>query len=233
MINLFKRLIFVITRLKNNSDFYPTLLIHLFKTLPINMKKFTILLALVLGIAATASSQVRFGLKAGLNLANLTGDDVEGLKSLATFMVGGQAEFGLAENIGLGVGLQLQGKGAKVEGEDGSVNPMYLQVPVYLTYRNSGFFAGVGPYVGFGLFGKTKFGGESVDLSFGSGADDDFSALDFGAGLELGYEFSSLRATASYNLGLANAIPKDQADEFDVSAKHAVIGIALAYMFGE
>ena len=196
------------------------------------MKKFTILLALVLGIAATASSQVRFGLKAGLNLANVTGD-VEGTKSLATFMVGGQAEFGLAENIGLGVGLQLQGKGAKADGEDASINPMYLQVPVYLTYRNSGFFAGVGPYVGFGLFGKSKFDGESVDLNFGSGIDDDFSSLDFGAGLELGYEFSSLRASASYSLGLANALPKDQADAFDISAKHAVIGIALAYMFGE
>ncbi|MBK7937610.1 MAG: PorT family protein [Lewinellaceae bacterium] len=192
----------------------------------------TILLALCLGVATSATAQVRFGVKAGLNLANLTGDDLDGTKMLPTFMIGGQAEFGLSDALGLGVGLQLQGKGVKAEEEDASIAPMYLQVPVYLTYRNNGFFAGVGPYFGFGIAGKNKFDGESENISFGSSFDDDLSALDFGAGLELGYEFGNLRASASYNLGLANALPKDVADELDLSAKHAVIGLALAYLFG-
>ena len=198
------------------------------------MKKLSsifILLALAMSVATSVSAQVRFGVKAGLNLANFSGD-IEDTKILPSFMVGGQAEFGLSDAIGLGVGLQLQGKGAKANGEDASIRPMYLQVPVYLTYRNSGFFGGVGPYVGFGIAGKNKFGSESADISFGSSVDDDLSALDFGATIELGYEFSNLRATASYSLGLSNAIPKDAADEFDLSAKHNVIGIALAYMFG-
>ena len=199
------------------------------------MKKLSsliILAALCLGAVTSASAQVRFGVKAGLNLADFSGSDIEGTKMLPTFMVGGQAEFGLSDALGLGVGLQLQGKGAKADGEDASITPMYIQVPVYLTYRNSGFFVGVGPYFGFGIAGKNKFGGESENLSFGSSIDDDLSALDFGAGLELGYEFGSLRASASYNLGLANVLPKDAADEFDVSAKNTVIGLALAYMFG-
>ncbi len=197
------------------------------------LSSFFILLALAMSVATSASAQVRFGVKAGLNLANVSGD-VNDTKMLPTFMVGGQAEFGLSDAIGLGVGLQLQGKGFKVDvgGDNATTSPMYLQVPVYLTYRNSGFFGGVGPYVGFGIAGKSKFGGESTDISFGSSENDDFSSLDFGAGLELGYEFGALRATASYNLGLSNAIPKDQADAFDVSAKHNVIGIALAYLFG-
>lgn len=196
-----------------------------------------------LAFVSTATAQVRFGVKAGLNLANISFSNLGEVKPetsmLPTFMVGGQVEFGLAENIGLGVGLQLQGKGVKSKtdflGEtvESKVTPMYLQIPVYLTYRNSGFFAGVGPYAGFGLFGKNKTDGtDSQNLKFGNSMDDDFAPLDFGAGLELGYEFGSLRATASYNLGLANALPKDLVEGTDVKAKHGVIGIAPAYLFG-
>lgn len=199
--------------------------------------------ALLLSFITTASAQVRFGVKAGLNLANISFKDFGELEPstsmLPNFMVGGQVEFDFSENLGLGIGVQLNGKGAKSEFEflgetiESKVNPMYIQVPVMLQYRNSGFFAGVGPYAGFGLFGKAKSdGADDEDLSFGNSVEDDFAPLDFGAGIELGYEFGSLRATASYNLGLANAIPKDQREGTDASAKHNVIGIALAYLFG-
>lgn len=199
--------------------------------------------ALVLSLVSTASAQVRFGVKAGLNLASIKfsnlGEVEPDVSMVPTFMVGGQVEFDFTENLGLGVGLQLNGKGAKVKTEflgevvESKATPMYLQVPVMLQYRNNGFFAGVGPYVGFGLFGKTKTdGADSEDLNFGNSVDDDFAPLDFGAGVEAGYEFGSLRATVSYNLGLANAIPKDAVEGTDIKAKHNVIGVALAYMFG-
>ncbi len=200
--------------------------------------------ALLLSFVATSSAQVRFGVKAGLNLANISFSNLPAeagitTSMIPTFMVGGQVEFDFAENLGLGVGLQLQGKGAKNKSDflgqtvETTVTPMYLQVPVMLQYRNNGFFAGVGPYVGFGLFGKNKTtGADSQDLKFGSTIDDDFSALDFGAGVEVGYEFGSLRATASYNLGLANALPKDAVSGSDLKARHNVIGIGLAYLFG-
>lgn len=181
---------------------------------------------------ATASAQ-RFGVKAGLNLATITGDDVEDVSMLPTFMVGGIVEFDFTDNVGLGVGLQLHGKGAKTEfneEDDLKINPLYLQVPIQVQYRNNGFFAGVGPYVGFGIAGKLKSGDFSENIEFGNGEDDNFAPLDFGAGVEIGYEFGALRATASYNLGLANIIPGDVAG--DDSAKNNVIGITLAYLFG-
>ena len=199
--------------------------------------------ALLLTFIATANAQVRFGVKAGLNLANIKFSGLEELEPetsmLPTFMVGGQVEFDFAENLGLGVGLQLSGKGAKSKTEflgetiESKVTPMYLQVPVMLQYRSSGFFAAVGPYAGFGLLGKSKAdGAESENLNFGNSVDDDLSPLDFGAAIELGYEFGSLRATASYSLGLANALPKDAVEGTDIKAKHNVIGIALTYLFG-
>lgn len=196
-----------------------------------------VLAALFLSAASTVSAQ-RFGIKAGLNLANVSGD-AEDTKMLPTFLVGGQAEFDLGESgVGIGVGVQLSGKGFKQEfgGDDFKLNPMYLQVPIQLIYRNGGFFGAVGPYAGFGIAGKAKFAGESESIEFGSSDTDDWAALDFGAGVEAGYEFSAgsglLRATASYNLGLSNVVPKDIADAEDVSVKNNVIGIALAFLFG-
>lgn len=192
----------------------------------------------------TSNAQLTFGIKAGLNLANINydGEDLD-TKMLPSFHAGPIVEFGITENIGIGSGLIVSGKGFKIEEEflgetfTAKSNPIYLQVPVTLNYSNSGFFAAVGPYVGFGLFGNsTAEGGgekESDALKFGSTEDDDFSALDFGGSLEVGYGFGAFRVTASYALGLANIIPKDYADEFDEKATNNVIGISAAYLFGK
>ncbi len=180
---------------------------------------------LVFCCLATASAQ-RFGVKAGLNLATVTGGE-EDVSMLPTFMIGGVAEFDFTENVGLGVGLQVHGKGFD---DEFKFNPIYLQVPVQLQYRNNGFFAGIGPYVGFGIAGKIKSGDNSQNIEFGNDEDSNIAPLDFGAGVELGYGFGAFRATASYNLGLSNILPSDTAG--NESVKNSVIGIALAYLFG-
>ncbi len=215
----------------------------------------------------SASAQVRFGVKAGLNLASISySDDYIGLAEsvletdlstgmVPTFHVGAQAEFDCGGPIGFSAGLQLSMKGGKLSG-DGTVlgqpvsfsstaRPMYLQVPIAVTFRKNGFYAGVGPYIGFGIGGKVTTKSEaagqtdetSEDISFGSSEDDDFESLDYGAGIELGYEFSNIRVSASYSLGLANIAPKDQVDQgkdqnLDFSAKNNVIGVSVAYLFG-
>ncbi|MCB0530903.1 MAG: PorT family protein [Lewinellaceae bacterium] len=189
-------------------------------------------IALAFLAVGTAMAQPKVIIKAGLNLANFTGDIEDDTKLLPTFLVGGQAEFDLAENLAVGAGLQLSGKGFKVDDPnfDAKINPLYLQVPVQIIYRNSGFFVGAGPFIGFGIAGKRKVFDESESIAFGNGEEDDVAPLDYGAGLELGYEFMSFRATAAYNVGLANVIPSDQRG--DASVKTSVIGIALAYIFG-
>jgi hypothetical protein len=191
----------------------------------------------LLGGTSIGTSQVRLGVKAGLNLANLNYDgfvlDIDN-KILPSFLAGVVLEFDFSEHVGLGTGLQYHGKGAKSDVDDDSqVSMGYLQVPLQLQYRGNGFFAAVGPYVAYAISGKTKDGGVSEDLSFGSSIEDDFAALDFGANLELGFEFSPLRATAFYSLGLANGVPADLQDFFtDASIKHGVFGVALTYLFG-
>lgn len=201
-------------------------------------KIFTLALALC---SFTAFAQPKFGVKAGLNLANmsLSGDEFDELedskKMLITFQVGGVVEFDLAESVALQSGLMLVGKGFKLEEGDitATTNPMYLQIPALFLYKQEMFYVGGGPYVGFGLFGKAKFEDESEDLNFGNGEDDDFAPLDFGLQFEGGVILNgNIHLGAGYGLGLANAIPSDAREGSDISAKHGVISINAAYMFG-
>jgi hypothetical protein len=219
------------------------------------MKKLVSLVSLAaffLCAASPLSAQLRFGVKAGLNLANIAADDeiTDGSdpKILPTFQVGGLAEFALAENLGVSVGVQLSGKGFRFSEEEPgfgeykvTANPLYLQVPLSVYYSSNGFYIGAGPYLGFGIGGKIKesFDGdtETTDIEFGDGSDDDdvFAPLDFGANLEVGYTINNaIRISASYSLGLANALPKelreDGADKYYI--RHRVIGVSAAYLFG-
>ncbi|TNE55152.1 MAG: PorT family protein [Bacteroidetes bacterium] len=189
---------------------------------------------LLLLVPFSVFAQPKFIMKADLALANVMGDDVDNNKVLPTFLLGGHAEFGLGGSLGLDVGVEVAGKGFKVEESafEGRINPIYLQVPVQLTFRAGGVFVGVGPFVGMGIAGKSKADGEEENIDFGSDLEDDYSSLDYGAGLELGYEFGALRAFVSYNHGFANVVPKDQADLFDVKVTSSVIGVGLAYILG-
>lgn len=217
----------------------------------------------------TAFTQVRFGLKAGLNLASISYSDdyIEASEAgisgnISTGMVpafhfGGQAEFGFGGALGLSLGLQLNMKGGSLDlngvlfGEPftakSKARPMYLQVPVALTYHKNTFYVGIGPYVGFGVGGKLKTEVEaagqsdevSEDLEFGDDSDDAFAPLDYGAGLEIGYEINDMVClSVSYQLGLANVAPKDAVDEgdaagLDFSYRHRVVGISITYLFGK
>lgn len=209
------------------------------------MKQLTILftIAIVALATATATAQVRFGAKAGFTLAtaipNYEQEEFEpDYKMQPTFNVGVLGEFDLSENFGIGAGLVFQGKGAKIEesGFEGSINAYYLQVPVNVYYQNSGFFAAVGPYIGFGIGGKTKleFLGEEEeeDIKFGNDEEDDVAPLDFGVGAEVGYSINPIRITLNYNFGLANVIPDANRADGDLKDSFTTLSLNVAYLFG-
>ena len=209
---------------------------------------FTTLFLLLL--AAQASAQLRFGVKAGLNLATVSPssdldkfyeDEYIGVgftpKILPSFHLGVQGEYDFSPQLGIGLGLQLNGKGYKVDesfSEDGfrynyteKITPLYLQVPLTLNFHKNNFFAAIGPYVAFGLTGKydvtieedgdkeTFDGKIAFENDFDINSDtpvESISPFDVGASLELGYEFGNIRLSASYNLGLANIYPSKLVD---------------------
>jgi hypothetical protein len=244
------------------------------------MRKIALFSILAFLFFYSAQAQVRFGVKAGLNLATVAGtsdlDDFyeedylgEGFnpKMVPSFMIGGQLDYNFGEEVGLGVGLQISGKGFRLDESfnsederityDERTTPFYIQVPVQFQYRNSGFFGAIGPYVGFGIGGRYEFEFDAETVRFQDDGkieftndvdvDNDLDALtakinplDFGAGLELGYEFSNLRLTAGYSVGFTNIYPKDLVDLVDdelnydnFKASNRVITIGAAWMFGE
>ena len=199
---------------------------------------FLFALMLIMSMSNTGRTQVRLGAKAGLNLANQNWDGFgiePDSKLLPTFMAGAVVEFDFSDKISLGTGLQYHGKGLKTEGttDDIKYTLNYIQVPIQIQFRSNGFFGAVGPYMAYAIGGQVTEDGDSEDLDFGNELDDDYSSTDYGINVELGYEFGSLRATASYGLGLANGIPSDARDLFeDASIKNTVLGVALTYLFG-
>ena len=187
----------------------------------------------------TAFSQISFGAKAGLNLANISlsgdGSSLINTKILPTFQIGAIVEYGITENLAIQSGVSLQGKGFKIDDDllgSSKSNPLYVQIPAHLLYKADMFFVGVGPYVGFGVAGKAEYDGESESLTFGSDDASDYSALDFGIGAQLGVNIGAIRIGAGYDLGLSDIVPKDLRGD-GISAKHGVINVFAAYMFGK
>ncbi|HZF64558.1 MAG TPA: porin family protein, partial [Chitinophagaceae bacterium] len=118
------------------------------------MKKFFLAVALTASVVAlNAQSGAGFGVKGGLNLANLTvtGDDED-----ADFKMKPGFHLGVFANVPLGGTLSFQpellysAEGAKMDilDEDVKFNLSYLNVPLLLQYNASGFFAETGPQVG-------------------------------------------------------------------------------------
>lgn len=228
------------------------------------MRKTLLVIACALG-ALTASAQrassssssffstekadggVTFGVRAGLNFANMSLSDQEGGGATlspgcrTTFHVGLIADIPLMQSLYVQTGLYLQNKGYKYE-EDGyteTAKPMYLEIPVLASYRYDLSDAlqlqvNVGPYFGYGLGGKVKaefehYGDDEADF-FGDD-DDQFGAkrfncgLQFGAGLTLN---SHYYLGFAYQLGLTNNIKTG--DDYD-KAKDRNWMVSLGYNF--
>ncbi len=183
------------------------------------MKK-VILFTIAAAITTMASAQIQFGVKAGLNLANLSVSPKDAGTSLSfqpSFNAGGLVSIPIVSNFKLQpeVVYSAQGSSVKTSGESGHYNFGYINIPVLFKYQDpSGFFAEIGPQVGFLLSAKAKSGGNSVDLK------DEVKSTDFAGVLGIGYLSSiNLGVDARYNLGLTN-IAKNSGDG---SLKNGVI----------
>lgn len=132
------------------------------------------LLIVVIALTMTTQSfaQVKFGVRAGLNLANMTVkllDDVS-QKMNTSFHVGGIVEYSLSETYSIESGLLLSGKGKKVgfsKSESGitisgtgTISPLYIEVPINALYKldlgSAKLHLFAGPYIGIGIGGKSK-----------------------------------------------------------------------------
>jgi hypothetical protein len=197
------------------------------------MKKLVLSLAIVAAAFSYASAQgISGGVKAGLNLANLGGDDVEDVDIRPSFHVGGYVNIGFTEKLSLQPELLFNSVGAKSSYEDSgfkveeTLKLSYISVPVNLVYSFGAINIHAGPQFGFLMSAKSEVevDGESDEED----VKDSFKGLDLGFGVGLGANFGKFNASARYTLGLSNIVDADDAD-----VKNNVIQLSVGYrLFG-
>ena len=131
------------------------------------------------------------------------------------------------EGFGLFGGLEYTAKGTKnftwLSGDKGNFDLNYLQLNLGVKYQKEFWglegFGQVGPYVAYGIGGKTKINGHKLEknsfesLSVRNGeiwADGGagFKKVDFGLRFAIGAEYSGFRLTLGYQLGLTDIADK-------------------------
>ena len=222
-------------------------------------------IAMLFAIPATyAQAQGKFYLQAGYNAANIsTNDDgsVDKAKILSSFNAGFGGRFGISKVFDIEAAILLSGKGAKSETYfsqsttenyvKAKFNPFYLEVPVYgdLLFpvdKENSLFIGAGPYLGIGLFGKSKvevnaLGSTSTsteDIKFNnddpttSGQEDaSFNKVrrfDYGLNFHGGIDLKSVIFKMNYGLGLAKINSNGDNNANDKN-KHRIFSFSVAF----
>jgi len=187
--------------------------------------------AILLVVSFNGFSQMRYGIKAGANFANINqnfaNSDIEApTKIRLAYNIGAIIEYPLSEIITLQSGLQLTSKGyshnlhESVDGFD-RFSITYLEVPVNVAYKIRDFRIIVGPYIAFGINGKIKYdytltyNGTVVkgdrDIKFKGTLNESelndnnvyINGLDYGLSFGIGYNIGPMMINAGYGLGLA------------------------------
>lgn len=159
-----------------------------------------VLLAVMVWMAVPAKSQVKFGVKGGLNISSVHfNKEVVNKDNVTGFNIGPMVEFTVPiVGVGLDAAILYAQRGVGVDdGED--IKNSYIDVPVNLKWKFGlpiikGYVA-AGPYVGFRVGGDKIWTVVSQQLeakSFNAG-------VNLGAGIEL---ISHLQVGFNYMLGL-------------------------------
>ena len=184
------------------------------------MKKLSISILFALMTITTANAQ-NFGVKGGLNISSLSGEDVEDFDAKTGFHFGVVAEFMLSEAFAVQPELLFSTRGASVseDGDDYSLNLNYITLPLLAKfYPVTGFSIEGGVLPAFNISAKEKYNDESADL-------ENIKNFDFGAAIGAGYVLpSGLFFQARYNFGLSEIVK-------DVDAQNRVMQLSIGYLF--
>jgi hypothetical protein len=205
------------------------------------MKK---LLLLTISLAAfTLNAQdITWGAKAGLNFANMTGDDAEDTDGRTSIHLGVTAEIAISDVFSIQPELLYSGQGYKtdsfIEVYDVNGNPIdevdadftakvnYLSLPIMAKfYVSDAFSLEAGPQISFLMSAKGDYegGGLSEEEDFKDALKSTDFALNIGAGYKLD---SGLNFGLRYSIGMTDVVDGDS-DGF----KHSVLQLSVGYNF--
>jgi hypothetical protein len=204
-------------------------------------------LALMVGFtsAATAQMTVAIGPKAGVNLADISGDDVDtwvGQTELRFgFAFGAMADISFSDMFAIHPEAYYSMQGTKAKDFEGKVKLNQLRIPVLLkvtipTEGNISPYLIAGPEIGIKLSCDAEDEAGSVDCDVA--LEDEFGAgvkaqsfdygLTFGAGVGVKLGPGMLTIDGRYGLGLADLI---DAGDVEVDAKNSNIHFSVGYLY--
>ena len=186
------------------------------------MKKlFLVTVIAVLGLSNINAQDIKFGVKAGLNFASITGDNAKDLDPITSFNFGVMSEIKLSDKFSLQPELIYSGQGADTNvASEGRINLNYLNLPLigkyYVTER---FSLEAGPQIGYLL--STK--GGTLDYK------ELLKPIDYGLNFGVGYKLDNgLNFTARYNLGLSDI---NDVDGFTDKNSNGVFQLSVGFFF--
>ena len=192
------------------------------------MKKILMTLAFAALTIAGANAQVKFGARAGLNLANIASksNDVKVETNIRpSFYVGGLAEFAFNDVVLMDAGLTYSNQGSKPKEGDAATIQHALNLPVWFKYDFEGFRPKAGLYAGYILSEQARLGDKTTTVD-----KDLYNHFDYGIGLGAEYNLpnNGLFFEASYNWGLANLVKNGDSKNYQ---NNRVIQIGVGYKF--
>ena len=172
-----------------------------------------IAVALLIGVSAGAQDKpLAFGVKAGMNLSNFSGDlDMD---AKVGFNAGVTVDYGFTPDLFFMTGLEFTTKGAKASDDfDMKLNLSYIQLPIHVGYKlnvaeNTRINLHAGPYLAYAVEGKWKAKEGSVEGSVSAFGDEmdavglKMKRFDLGIGLGVGVEFGQFNVGLGYDLGI-------------------------------
>lgn len=202
---------------------------------------------------------VSLGIRAGVNLNNIAGNDFSGNKlsnDLKTgFHAGIKADLYVSEGFYLQPGLIYSTKGAEKKNDNNTRTQhlSYLELPIYVLFKpqvgTGRFLLGAGPYAAYGISGKNKVKSGGTALEQDAKFKNEITAIeyattllnaayfikpwDFGANMIIGYELNSgFSLQVNGQLGLSDINPVVKSVEADKSKwKNLGFGLSLGYSF--
>lgn len=188
------------------------------------MKRIILIIFLAILSAYDINAQeIKFGVKAGVNFATITGDATDNVDTRTDFHIGAVVEIPLFDKLSLQPEWIYSSQGA-VDMDD-KLKLDYINLPVMVKFYVLEWFSlETGPQVGLLMGEKLEVDGQSEEIS------EYTSSIDFGFNFGLGFKLENgLNFAARYNLGLTNIW--DFEDSNDLKNQNNVIQLSIGYMF--
>lgn len=187
------------------------------------MRKLLLLIVvLALGYTTVQAQEIRFGAKAGVNLASIGGEDVEDLDGRTSFHVGGLVEIPISEKFAIQPELLYSAQGAKREDffmgttYKDKLKLDYINIPIMAKYYVvDGLSIEAGPQFGILISakGETEMSEGGDSESHSEDLKDSFKTLDIGLGLGAAYRLNNgIFFSARYIFGVSDITEDEEYD---------------------